>query len=215
MKKSLFIVLAAFTAVLAACNKPAERKTFHLTGFPELSFTYQGGSATFGIEANRDESWTLTCDADWIHVTQGFGNGDGARGTGDAALVISCGSWTKNSERTGTITVTGPDGTFSKTLTQTRKPVPEGLIRLKGSLSCSGGETRISLPEGYWVSADCDSEWMTVVSCEEGALVVSAGPNPEANRERQALVRIALSDGSPLAEVTVTQLSEEIPEPLD
>ena len=103
------------------------------------------------IEANPEDAWTLTADADWFSVTQSFGSGDGSRGTGDAVIVVLSDRWTMNSIRTGTITVTGPTGAFTKTLTQNPKPVPEAPLQLKGSIPFSGSESRISLPEGYWV----------------------------------------------------------------
>ena len=213
MKKIMFI--AALVAALTACTKPAERKTFHLTGFPDLSFSYQGGSALFGIEANADEAWTLVSDADWCTAVQGFGKGDGARGTGDASIFVICDRWTKNSVRKGTITVTGPGGAFTKTLTQEPKPVPDEPLQLGGNVPYSGGEAHVALPEGFWVSAISGTEWLSVVNCEEGKLTVQAGPNPNPDRERTAIVTVLLSDDTPLAEVKVTQKSEKIPAPVD
>ena len=207
--------IAALVAALTACTKPAERKTFHLTGFPELNIPYQGGSTLFGIEANADDAWTLACDSNWITIQQGFGNGDGTRGTGDASILIFCDRWTMNSVRKGTITVTGPTGAFTKTLTQDPKPLPDAPLQLKGSIPHAGGENTISLPEGYWVSASSETEWLTVVRCEEGGLVVEAGPNPALDVEREGIVSVVLSDGALLAEVTVKQLSEKIPAPID
>ena len=75
MKKIL--LLAALLAALTACEKIA-RKSFHLTGFPELEIPYDGGYTLFGIEANEDDYWTLTTDADWFTIQQSFGNGDAA-----------------------------------------------------------------------------------------------------------------------------------------
>ena len=57
MKKIL--ILAAMLAALTACEKTV-CKTFHLTGFPNLEITYDGGYTLFGIEANEDDRWTLT-----------------------------------------------------------------------------------------------------------------------------------------------------------
>ena len=213
MKKIL--LLAALTAALAACTPQTARKTFHLTGFSEFDFPCEGGSALFGIEANPDEAWTLTCDVDWITVIQGFGNGDGHKGTGDAAFHLACGRWTMNTFRTATVTVTGPAGPMTKTLKQAPKPAPKEPLRIAGSIPFSGGEVHIKLPDGYWVSADCASDWLTVVGCEEGMLTVKAGPNPTADLTREAVVTVELSDGTPLATVTVTQRSEKFPVPVD
>ena len=105
------------------------------------------------------------------------------------------------------ITVTGPNGAFTKTITQPPKPVPTELVKLAGDLPSGGGELTVKLPEGYWVKADTDSPWLTLVTCEEGKLVVSAGPNPSDDQTRTALVHIYLSDGSPLADVTITQVA--------
>ena len=212
MKKILYFI--TLLAVLTACSKPT-RKTFHLTGFPDYVISCDGENALFGIEANPEDAWTLTTDADWFTVAQSFGNGDGSRGTGDAVLSILCGRWTMNNTRTGTITVTGPTGAFTKTLTQTPKPVPDAPLQLKGSLPSSGKETRIALPEGYWVKAESTEAWLTIVNCQEGELTVQADPNPVADRKREALVHVFLSDGTLLAEVTVIQNSEKIPVPID
>lgn len=212
MKKIMYF--AALLAALTACSKPA-RKDFHLTGFPDIVLSHNGESTLFGIEANPEDAWTLTADADWFSVTQSFGSGDGFRGTGDAVIVVLSDRWTMNSIRTGTITVTGPTGAFTKTLTQNPKPVPEAPLQLKGSIPFSGSESRIALPEGYWVKAESSESWLTVFNCQEGELTVSAGENPVVDRGREAVVHVYLSDGTLLAEVTVSQNSEKIPAPVD
>ena len=201
MKK--FLILAAIVAALAACEKTA-RKTFHLTGGTDLEIPYDGGYALFGIEANEDDQWTLSSDADWFTVQQSFGNGNAAKGYDDAVFMVWAERWTMNSTRTGTITVTGPNGSFIKNLSQPPKPLPAQLVQLEGVIPSSGEQVAIDLPEGYWVSAECAEDWLTIVRCEEGVLVVSAGANP-GDRERTALVHILLSDRTPLADVTVTQ----------
>ena len=201
MKK--FLIPAAILAALAACDKTTP-KTFHLTGFPDLEIPYDGGYALFGIEANEDDHWTLTSDADWFTVVQSFGNGDAAAGFDDAVFMIWADRWIMNSTRSGKITVTGPNGSFTKNITQPPKPVPSELVNLTGDLPSGGGELTVKLPEGYWVKAETDADWFTIVTCEEGKLVVSAGPNPS-DEARSALVHIYLSDGTPLADVTITQ----------
>lgn len=202
MKKIL--LLAALLAALTACEKIA-RKSFHLTGFPELEIPYDGGYTLFGIEANEDDYWTLTTDADWFTIQQSFGNGDAANGYDDAVFMIWAERWIMNNTRSGKITVTGPNGSFTKTISQTPKPVPTELLKLTGVLPCAGGNSTVKLPEGYWVMADTDSNWLSIISCEEGRLIVSAGPNPSESQERTAVVYIYLSDGTPLAEVTISQ----------
>ena len=201
MKKIL--ILAAILAALTACEKTV-RKTFHLTGFPDLEISYEGGYTLFGIEANEDDRWTLTSDADWFTVQQSFGNGDAKNGYDDAVFMIWAERWIMNSTRSGHITVTGPNGSFTKNITQPPKPVPAELVKLTGDLPCAGGELTVKLPEGYWVKAETDADWLTLVACEERKLVVSAAPNP-GDRERTALVHVLLSDRTPLADVTVTQ----------
>ena len=213
MKK--IMILAATLAALASCSKQAARKDFHLTGFPEFDISYDGGTASFGIEANPEDAWSLLSDADWFKVTQGFGNGNGANGKGDAVFNVACDRWTKNSIRKGTITVTGPTGVFTKTLTQSPKPVPSTPLLLQGSISYTGNESRIDLPDGYWVTAKCDAGWLTVVECREGELTVKAEPNPSVDAPRTAPILILLSDGAQLAEVTVTQHAEKKPVPVD
>jgi hypothetical protein len=212
MKKIMYF--AALMAALTACSKPA-RKTFHLTGAPDLVISCDGGNALFGIEANPEDAWTLTADADWFTVNQSFGKGDGSMGTGDAVFLIFSDRWTMNHARTATITVTGPTGSFSKTLTQTPKPVPDAPLRLKGAIPFSGNETRIALPEGYWVQAESPEAWLTIVNCQEGELTVKAGQNPFIDRPRETVVHIRLSDGTLLAEVTVVQNSEKKPAPVE
>lgn len=213
MKK--IMILAATLAALASCGKQAVRKDFHLTGFPEFSISADGGTAMFGIEANPEDAWSLLSDADWFTVTQGFGNGNGVNGKGDAVFNIACGRWTLNDIRKGTITVTGPTGVFTKTLTQSPKPVPDEPLQLQGSVSYTGGESKIALPEGYWVTAESDAGWLTVIECREGQLTVKAEPNPSLDTPRTAPILILLSDGAQLAEVTVTQHAEKKPVPVD
>ena len=120
-----------------------------------------------------------------------------------------------NEVRTGTITVTGPTGSFTKTLTQTPKPVPDAPLQLKGSIPFTGNESKIALPEGYWVRAESSEAWLEVVLCQEGELTVKAGPNPIEDQRREAVVHIFLSDGTLLANVAITQNSEKIPVPVD
>lgn len=211
MKKIL--ILAAILAALTACEKTV-RKTFHLTGFPDLEISYEGGYTLFGIEANEDYRWTLTSDADWFTVQQSFGNGDAKNGYDDAVFMIWAERWIMNSTRSGHITVTGPNGSFTKNITQPPKPVPAELVKLTGDLPCTGGELTVKLPEGYWVKAETDADWLTLVACEEGKLVVSAGPNP-LGEARTAIVHILLSDGAPLADVTVKQVAETAPAPAE
>jgi len=212
MKKIL--ILAAMLAALTACEKTV-RKTFHLTGGTDLEIPYDGGYTLFGIEANEDDHWTLTADADWFTVRQSFGHGDAANGYDDAVFMIWAERWIMNSTRAGHITVTGPNGSFTKNITQPPKPLPKELVQLTGDLPFAGGESTIDLPEGYWVKAETDASWLTIVSCEEGKLVVSAGPNPSGEQDRTAIVHILLSDGAPLADVTVTQKAETSSDPVE
>ena len=207
MKKIL--ILAAMLAALTACEKTV-RKTFHLTGAPDLSLSYEGGYALFGIEANEDDRWTLTADADWFTVQQSFGNGDAKNGYDDAVFLVWAERWIMNSTRSGHITVTGPNGSFTKNITQSPKQVPAEPLQLTGELPFAGGELTVELPEGYWVKAETDSDWLTIVACEEGKLVVSAGLNPLDDETRTAVVHIYLSDGAPLADVTVTQVATPV-----
>ena len=205
MKKIL--ILASLLAALTSCEKTM-RKTFHLTGFSDLEISYDGGYALFGIEANEDDHWSLTSDVDWFTVQQSFGIGDAKNGYDDAVFMVWAERWIMNSTRTGKITVTGPNGSFTKTITQPPKPVPAELVKLTGNLPCGGGELTVKLPEGYWVEARTDADWLSIVICKEGKLVVSASPNPAEGPDRTAIVHIYLSDGTPLADVTITQNAE-------
>ena len=213
MKKAL--ILMTLAAVLVSCDRHAARKVFHLTGGADLEISYDGGNVYFGIEANEDDHWTLATDADWFTVRQTFGNGDGTKGYDDAVIQVHADRWTKNSTRTGSVTVTGPDGTYRKNISQPPKPVPEKVLQLTGSISYTGEEATIELPTGYWVKAETDTAWLTVVNCEEGLLTVKAEPNPFEDQTRDAVVKVYLSDGALLAEVTVRQASEKIPAPID
>ena len=202
MKKTLFLL--ALSLVLAACNKTL-RKTFHLTGFPNLEISYNGGYTIFGIEANEDDHWTLTSDADWFTVQQSFGNGDAVKGYDDAVFLVCAERWIMNSTRAGRITVTGPNGSFTKYISQPPKPVPAEILQLTGSIPCSGEEITVELPTGYWVKAETGMPWLTILNCEEGELTLKAEPNPSDEQERTAVVHIYLSDKTPLADVTITQ----------
>ena len=131
----IIAILAITLAAMTACTKSAPVKDFHLTSAETLSLSYNGGSATFGIEANASDEWTISNSADWIDLYQGFGNGNGISGSGDAAFNIVYGRWTKNEVRTGTITVTGPNGTYTKTLVQNPKPAPNTPYAIKGNIT--------------------------------------------------------------------------------
>lgn len=205
MKKIL--ILSAMLAALTACEKTV-RKTFHLTGFPNLEIPFDGGYTLFSIEANEDDHWSLATDADWFTIQQSFGNGDAAIGYDDAVFMIWADRWIMNSTRSGHITVTGPNGSFTKNISQPPKPIPAEVLKITDSLPFEGGELTVKLPEGYWVKADSDTTWLTIVTCEEGKLVVSAETNPIEGLERTAVVHIYLSDGTPLADVTITQAGE-------
>lgn len=208
MKQTVYLL--ALVAVLSSCTRQADRKTFHLTGGADLEISYNGGYTYFGIEANEDDHWTLTTDADWFDISQSFGNGDGSKGYDDAVIMLHADRWTLNSVRSGVVTVTGPNGTFKKSIVQNPKPLPKELLKLHGGISFKGGESAIELPEGYWVSAETNASWLTIVRCQEGELIVKAEPNPVKDQSRTAQVLILLSDGTPLADVTVTQNAEKI-----
>lgn len=213
MKQTVYLL--ALVALLSSCDKQADPKSFHLTGGAKLEIPYDGGNAFFGIEANEDDHWTVTTDADWFVITQSFGNGDGSKGYDDAVIMLHADRWIMNSVRSGVVTVAGPNGNFTKSIVQNPKPLPKEMPILKGSISFKGGQATIELPTGYWVSAETDASWLTIVSCKEGELIVKAGPNPVVDQSRTAQVRILLSDGTPLAEVMVVQSSEKIPAPID
>ena len=119
-----------------------------------------------------------------------------------------------NSTRTGRITVTGPNGSFTKYISQPPKPVPAEILQLTGSIPCSGEEITVELPTGYWVKAETGTPWLTILNCEEGALTLKAEPNPSDGQERTAIVHIYLSDKTPLADVLVTQGTEIDPDPI-
>lgn len=213
MKKALTLMILA--AVMVSCDRQTARKVFHLTGGSDLEISYDGGNAYFGIEANEDDHWTLATDADWFSIRQTFGNGDGTKGYDDAVIQVQADRWTRNSTRTGSVTVTGPDGTFRKNISQPPKPVPEKVLQLTGSIPYTGAEATVELPAGYWVTAGTDAAWLTIANCEEGTLTLRAEPNPSEDKTREAIVKVYLSDGTLLAEVTVRQASEKIPAPID
>ena len=186
-------------AVLVSCDRQAARKVFHLTGGTDLEISCDGGNVYFGIEANEDDHWTLSADADWFSIRQTFGSGNGTEGYDDAVIQVHADRWIMNSTRNGSVTVTGPAGSFRKDIRQSPKPVPEKVLQLTGSLSYTGAEAEIELPAGYWVKAETDASWLTVVNCEEGSLTVQAEPNPSEDQAREAVVKVYLSDGTLLA----------------
>lgn len=202
--KSIIAILAIALLSLAACQKTPV-KVFHLTGTTDLEIPCDGGYAMFGIEANENDHWTVAKDVDWLTIEHTFGPGDETSGYDDAVLMFHADRWIMNESRVAKITVTGPGGDYTKTITQFRKALPEKPLSITETLEATAVTTEIELPEGYWVKAENDSAWLTVDKCEEGLLQVSAETNT--GEERTATVKILLSDGALLGTVTVTQKS--------
>lgn len=200
--KSILAILAIALLSLAACQKTPV-KVFHLTGAPDLEIPCDGGYAMFGIEANEYDHWTVAKDVDWLTIEHTFGPGDETSGYDDAVLMFHADRWIMNESRVAKITVTGPGGDYTKTITQFRKAVPEKPLSITETLEATAVTTEIELPEGYWVKAENDSAWLTVDKCEEGLLKVSAEANT--GEQRTATIKILLSDGALLGTVTVTQ----------
>ena len=203
MKNNYLFSIVTFAAILLpSCNK-TPLKTFHLTGAPELELTYEGGYATFGIEANENDNWSVSTDVDWLEIQHTFGPGDNTSGHDDAVLMFYAGRWTMNTPRVAHVQVEGPGGVYSKTITQTPKPLPDSPIDLMMVLTNQAGEEELELPAGYWVRAECDAPWLTIQKCEEGLLRVMVERNEGA--VRSATVKILLSDDALLGAVTVIQ----------
>lgn len=203
MKKAILFMLAATAAALLPSCSKAPVKTFHLTGAPNLEVSYDGGYASFGIEANGDDQWSVSTDVDWLEIKHSFGPGDNTSGHDDAVLMFYAGRWIMNTPRIAHVTVRGPGGEYGKTITQTPKPLPASPLELNLVLSNEAGEAEVELPGGYWVQAACEAAWLSVQKCEEGLLRVKVEPNPEG--ERSTAVRILLSDQALLGTVTVIQ----------
>lgn len=203
MKNNILLSIVSVAAILLpSCNK-TPLKTFHLTGAPELELTYEGGYASFGIEANENDSWSVSTDVDWLEIQHTFGPGDNTSGHDDAVLMFYAGRWTMNTARVAHVQVEGPGEVYSKTITQRPKPLPDSPIDLMMVLTNQAGEEELELPAGYWVRAECKAAWLTIQKCEEGLLRVKAEQNEGA--ARSATVKILLSDDALLGTVTVTQ----------
>lgn len=203
MKNNILFSIVTLAAILSPSCDKTPLKTFHLTGAPELEVSYEGGYATFGIEANANDSWSVSTDVDWLEIQHTFGPGDNTSGHDDAVLMLYAGRWTLNTARVAHVQVEGPGGHYSKTITQNPKPLPASPIDLMMVLTGQAGEEEIELPAGYWVRAECDAAWLTIQKCEEGLLRVMVQQNE--GDVRSATVRILLSDDALLGTVTVIQ----------
>lgn len=198
----LFIMVAVAAILLPSCSK-TQVKTFHLTGAPDLEVSYEGGYAMFGIQANEDDSWTVSTDVDWLEITHSFGPGDKTSGYDDAVLMFYADRWIMNTARIAHVVVKGPGGDYAKTITQNPKPLPAKPVDVQMVFSNVAGEQELELPKGYWIKAESEATWLTILKCEEGLLGVRVEANT--GEERSASVKILLSDDALLGTVTVIQ----------
>ena len=204
MKKLISTLMVTLAAImLLSCNKTPV-KTFHLTGFPNLEISYEGGSTYFGIEANEYDYWTVSTDVDWLEIKHSFGPGDQTSGNDDAVLMFYAEKWTLNSPRTANVTVKGPGGEYNKTITQNPKPLPSKPVEIKKDITSAECEEEIELPEGYWVKAVSEAPWINVIECKEGLLKVKCAAN-DSGQSRNGKVTIYLSDDAVLGAVIIKQ----------
>lgn len=209
MKKILTsaILMATLILMTASCKK-SDVKTFHLTGWPELEISHDGGSTYFGIEANPTDYWTVSTDVDWLEIKHTFGPGDATSGNDDAVLMFFAERWIMNTPRVAKVTVVGPESKeYDKTITQTVKPLPDKPLGLKFEFTGEEQEGQVELPMGYWVKAETNADWVTIVECSEGVLKIKVNENTGAKRE--ATVTVKLSDDAVLTVVPVVQTGTE------
>ena len=205
MKKfiNITLILAAVMVMTTACTKE-KIKTFHLTGWPELEIANDGGNVYFGIEANEYDQWTVSTDVDWLEIKHSFGPGDATSGNDDAVLMFYADRWIMNTPRVAKVTVTGPENKeYYKTITQTVKPLPDKPLGLSFEFTSEAQEGEVELPLGYWVKAESNAEWVTILECTEGILKVQVSENTGAKRE--AVITVKLSDDAVLTTVPVVQ----------
>ena len=126
--------------------------TCTLTVSPEaLSFPASGGSKQITVTSNG--SWTVSDNSTWITVSPSSGKGNGT-------VTVNVANYTGNTQRVGTVTITGCNTTKSVMIIQDPCSLtvsPEAL-----SFAASGGSKQITVTSSSsWTVSD-NSTWITV-----------------------------------------------------
>ena len=193
MKRILF-ALAAAAVVTAACTKtPDPELSVNPTS---LSFESTGGSASFDVSSNV--AWTVQTDnQSWYTVSTAAGENDGQ-------VTVTVNPYTEAAARSASLTVTGGGLVVNVAVVQKAPVPPADPAKKEVSVIALGGELSVEIPSGYAFSASSDAEWLTIAAQEDGLVKLAVARNT-GSESRSASVKAVLTDGTPLADITVNQ----------
>ena len=114
--KKIFYAIVAGLLLLASCQKAPE---LTITSPASIELSADGSNGTITFTANRD--WTVSCSANWIHVSPSSGTAS----DGPITVSIRCDANTTYEDRSSTVTVKAEDLTQNITVKQ---PANLGII---------------------------------------------------------------------------------------
>ena len=163
-----------------------------------LSFSSYAGNQSFGITSNV--SWQISCDADWVTVTEST-----TRGTGNGTVTVTVQQNSEIKERIASITISSTEaGSVKVSITQTG--ANPNLQLNKKDLSFTGAESSdsFSITSNTSWTVTSDQTWCTV-STSSGSNNATVTVNVSENKStslRNATITVKAGEQSQTIAVT-------------
>ena len=163
-----------------------------------LSFSSYAGNQSFGITSNT--SWQISCDADWVTVTEST-----TKGSGSGTVTVSVQQNDETKERTATITISSTDAGSVKVSISQAGANPDLQLN-KNDLSFTAAESSDSFTitsNISWTVAS-NQDWCTVSTTsgsKNGTITVNVSEN-KTTSSRSATITVKAGEQSQTIAVT-------------
>ncbi len=198
---SLFVACSSSeTAVATAPTSSGGRCQIDLSA-SSSSFAAAGGSGTIRVSTERDCTWTIASDVNWISIS-------GAReGQGEASIAYTVAANGAPVARSGSISA----GSSRVQLSQQAAPCAYSLSRSADTIGAEGGRLSfdVSTLSGCSWSAASDAGWLTIASGQNGNANGTVTVAVAANAGAARVGRVTVAGRT----YTVTQNAAQTPEP--
>lgn len=163
-----------------------------------LSFSSYAGNQSFGITSNV--SWRVSCDADWVTLTE-----SNTRGTGNGMVTVSVKQNSETKSRTATITISSTDaGSVKVSITQAAANSDLQLDKNNLSFTSTGGSDSFTITSNVNWTITSDQIWCTVSTSsgsKNGTITVYVSENNSID-SRSASITVKAGDMSQTIAVT-------------
>ena len=179
-------------------TEPAPESKVLKASVESLSFSSYAGNQSFGITSNT--SWQISCDADWVTVTEST-----TRGTGNGTVTATVQQNSEIKERTASITISSTDaGSVKVSITQAG--ANPNLQLNKKDLSFTGAESSdsFSITSNTSWTVTSDQTWCSV-STSSGSNNATVTVNVSENKStslRNAMITVKAGEQSQTIAVT-------------